>query len=114
MNRPRAGQKALLRFLGVQANFYGVTGQFNIVLSRRQRLTSGHSQLPFHQVQPGHHFRHRVLDLKASVHLQEIKIPALVQQELYRARTHVTDGTGSLHRSRTHRCPQFLGHNRAR
>jgi hypothetical protein len=56
--------------------------------SGRQRLAAGDPHLPVDQVEPGHQLGHRVLDLEAGVHLEEVEaavaasrnstVPALV------------------------------------
>src|SRR5437016_5347629 len=58
----------------------------------RQLLAARDANLPLHEVDAGRHFRDRVLDLQARVHLQEIEVPALVEQELHRPRVGVADG----------------------
>ena len=50
-----------------------VPGDCQIVLLHRQRLTRRHAQLPFDQIHACDRFGHRVLDLKAGIHLHKPK-----------------------------------------
>ena len=52
----------------------------------RQRLAGGEADHPFDQIDAGHQLGHRVFDLQARVHLQEIGLAAQrVVDELNRA-----------------------------
>jgi NAD(P)-dependent dehydrogenase (short-subunit alcohol dehydrogenase family) len=64
----------------------------DIVLGERQLVASGDLELEHHQVESGHLFGHRVLDLEPGVHLDEEDLVAvLVVQELHGANTGVAD-----------------------
>ena len=123
VQRAGGGQEVSVRVLGANARFDGVAAMPHLVLGQRQRLAIGHAQLPFHEVQAGDGFRHRVLHLQARVHLHEISADVPVVQffgdELHRARTHVSHGLGCSHRSGAHlgaarsaqaRCGAFFQH----
>ena len=62
---------------------------------RRQGLASSDAQLPFHQVQPGDHLRHRMFDLQARVHFHEKELAGALGDELHRAGADIADGPGS-------------------
>jgi hypothetical protein len=47
-----------------------------------QALAKRNPQLPVHEVHVRHHFRDRMLHLQARVHLEEIELAVLVEQEL--------------------------------
>ena len=92
-----------------------------LVLTQRQRLATGHTQLPLHQVEPGDGFGHRMLHLQAGVHLHEIKlhglglvVARLLDDELHRARTHIVHRLGRRHCRCAHLRAQGLGHARRR
>ena len=86
------GQKALVRVFGVQARLDGMTMKRNVGLCQWQGFASGHAQLPFHQVQPGNHFRDRVFDLQAGVHLHEEEFArGGIDDEFHRAGPFVAD-----------------------
>ena len=103
----RAGQEVLRRVLGVQAHFNGVAVAAHLVLAQGQRLACGDAQLPFHQVQAGHQFGHRVLHLQAGVDFHEVEIAVRADDELHRAGVDVVNGVRGLHRGGTHARAQF-------
>ena len=71
-----------------------------------KRLAVRHAQLPLDQVQAGHHFGDRMLHLQPRVHLHQVELAVLVQQELHRAGAHVTRGLRQLHRAAAHALAQ--------
>ncbi len=83
-------QEASLRVLRVEPRLDRVTPAPDLFLSKRQRFTRRHAELPLDQVQPRDHLGHRVLDLQARVHLEKVEA-ATVVQELDRARPLVFD-----------------------
>ena len=62
-----------------------------VLLREGQRLALRDADLQLDQVAAGHHLGHRVLDLEARVHLQEVGLAVRVHQELERARVAVAD-----------------------
>ena len=48
-------------------------------------LAARDADLPVHEIEAGHHLRHRMLDLQPGVHLEEIERAVGVEQELNRA-----------------------------
>ncbi len=108
---PRLRHKAGGRVFGNDAGLDGVPAQGDGVLRQGQGLAGGHAQLPLYQVQPRHHFGHRMLDLEAGVHLEEIhpvgaKRARAIGHEFDRARIAIT------HRAR--QPDRSLGQRRAR
>src|SRR5262245_22638086 len=61
-------------------------------LLERKSLSRGNANLPLHEVDPGDQLRHWVLDLEASVHLEEVELPVAVQQNLTRPRVALARG----------------------
>ena len=57
----------------------------------RQLLAACDSNLLLHEIDAGHHLRDRMLDLQPRVHLEEVELAALVEQELDRAGVRVAD-----------------------
>src|SRR6266478_1355392 len=55
-------------------------------------------ELPFDQIQAGHHFSDGVLDLQPRVHLHEVELAVRREQELHRAGTDVSDRLRRGHR----------------
>ena len=86
----------------------------DLVLRERQFLTGSDAELPLHQVDPRHELRHWVLDLDARVHLEEVEVSALVEQELARAGVDVAGGAGHLDSALTHSLPQLRRNGNAR
>ena len=86
-------QEALIGIFGVDAALDGVAvgGQRSLGIDV-EGFAPCDPNLPLHQVHARHHFRHRVLDLDACVHFDEVQAAVLIHQELDRARILVTDG----------------------
>jgi hypothetical protein len=61
-------------------------------LPQRQGLPCGNSELPFHQVEAGDHFRHRMLHLQARIHFHEVIRAAFIEDEFDGARANIPDG----------------------
>src|SRR5450830_180735 len=70
----------LERVFGVDAALDGVAGQHHVALAEAQLLAAGDADLFLHDVDAGDHFRHRVFDLHARVHLDEVELAVLVQE----------------------------------
>ena len=67
----------MLRILGIDARFDRRAGAGDLALLERQRLPGGDPKLPFDEVEAGHRFGHRMLDLEPRVHLEEVKVAGL-------------------------------------
>ena len=95
----RAGlrREAVVGVFGVQAHLDGMAGQHDVLLRQRQRFARRHAQLPLHQVLAGDAFGHRVLDLQARVHFQEVVVVLRIDDELDRARAPVAHGQRGSH-----------------
>ncbi|MNV76924.1 hypothetical protein D3C71_1703090 [compost metagenome] len=106
-------QETLGRVFGIQAHFHGVARELHLFLAQGQRLPFGDAQLPGHQIQPGDQFGHRVLHLQPGVHLQEVELPARIQQKLHGARADVLYRSPGLERRFAHGLAQLGGHHRA-
>src|SRR5688572_18770961 len=87
--RSRRGNEAL-RVLGVDAALDRVPADDDVVLRPLQALAAGYAQLRLYDVDSGDLLGHRVLDLDARVHLDEVELVVLVQ-ELQRAGAAITD-----------------------
>src|SRR5215472_19340811 len=70
----------------------------------RQCLAGRDPQLPFDEVEPGHHLGDRMLDLQPGVHLDEIKALA-VGDELNRAGPDIANGARRRYGGLAHRSP---------
>ena len=86
---PRRGRE-LVRILGVDAALDRVAAAGDRALRERQLLAGGDPDLHLDDVDAGHPFGHRVLDLDAGVHLDEEELAVLVQ-ELERAGAAIAD-----------------------
>ena len=76
-------------------------------LRERQRQALRDLQLQPHEVDPGHGLGDGMLDLDARVHLQEIELPLLVEQELDGARADIADRLGGADGGRAHARAKF-------
>ena len=61
----------------------------DVVPAERQRLARGDADLLLDQVDAGDHFGHRMLDLNAGVHFDEVEVAVLIDDELDRRRVGV-------------------------
>ena len=68
------------RVLGVDAALDGVAAELDVVLRDRQLAAGGDADLLEHEIDAGDHLGHRMLDLDARVHLDEIELAVLVQE----------------------------------
>ena len=85
LDQARGRRKSVLRILGVQPHFDGVTDGAR--LCRLQTPTACNMNLQLDQVEPGGAFGHRVFDLQAGIHLHEHESLACgLVEELDRAR----------------------------
>src|SRR4029079_4697836 len=71
-------------------------------------------QLPFHQVEPRDHLRHRVLHLQPGVHFHEVERAVPPGDEFHGAGTRVLDGSCGGNRRFTHFAPLVRGQARCR
>ena len=79
----------------------------------RQRVALRHEQLQAHEVEPGHQFGDRVLDLEAGVDLEEEELARRRHDELDGAGADVVDGLAGQHRGRAHLAPHASRRRRA-
>ena len=87
---PARRRREAVRVLGVDAAFDGVAADLHVLLAHAQLLARRDVDLFLHEVDPGDHLGHRVLDLDAGVHLDEVELAVLVK-ELERAGAAVAD-----------------------
>ena len=119
VDTPRRGQKAMLRVLGVDARFDRRAGAGDLALPKGQRLPGGDPKLPFEQIEAGHRFGYRMLDLKPGVHLEEVKVLGFeavrgIGDEFDRACANVSSGQRRLGRGFGHGGARLLGQSRGR
>ena len=112
LESPRIGEVAARGILGVEAHLDGVTAGCDLRLRARQHLAARHADLPLHQVQAGDHLGHRMLYLKACVHLQEVELLRIAlssDDELHRAGADVANALRKRYRSGVHRVSELSG-----
>ena len=66
----------------------------HLLLRERQALAARHAELPFDEVEAGDRLGHRMLDLQARVHLEEVEGAVGAEQELDRAGAAIADRLG--------------------
>src|SRR5262245_6817959 len=89
-----ARAKSVLRRLGVDAAFDGVTEKANIRLLERQWFAAGNPQLLRYEIHSRDHFGHGMFHLNAGIHLQKKKlVGVVVKDELHRAGILITDAS---------------------
>src|SRR5690606_13702076 len=85
-------QEAVVWVLGVDPELDGVAAGLGV--AETELLAVGDSYLPLHQVEAGHHLGDGVLDLEPGVHLEEVELAALVDEELDGAGVGITARLG--------------------
>ena len=98
---PGVGHEVSFRVLGVDAALDSRAMQPNMLLGDAERLAGCDANLLAHEVDAAHHFRHRMLDLDAGIHLHERAAAVLVHEELERACAAVADGKRPANRGRS-------------
>ena len=78
------------RVLGTDPRLNGGTGNAHVILTETELLARRNAQLPFDQVEAGHRFGDRMLDLQPGIHLHEEEF-AVGVQELDRPGVDVAD-----------------------
>ena len=79
-----------VRILGVDAALDRVAGELDVFLAQREFFAGRDQQLLAHEIDAGDQLGHRMLDLDARVHLDEVEAAVLVE-ELERARAAIAD-----------------------
>src|SRR5581483_11372778 len=97
-----------LGILGVDAALDGVAPDLHIALHVGQPLAAGDEELRLHEVDAGHQLGHRMLDLNARVHLDEVELSVLVE-ELQRAGAAIADRPAGLDAALSHDPPLPCG-----
>ena len=111
---PRRGQEVPLGVLGINAHLDGRALQFHVLLLEGEFLAGGDVQHLLDQIEPGDELGDGMLDLKPRVHLEEIEIAVLVDDELDGAGQVVADGLGERDGLRSHRLARLGVEERAR
>ncbi|CAB5033504.1 unannotated protein [freshwater metagenome] len=89
------GGEILRSVLGIDAALDRVAAHLDLILRYRQRLTGGGADSFTHDVDPGHHLGHAVLNLNARVHLKE-EVFAVLQHSLDRSSADVADSLSGI------------------
>mmetsp|Transcript_5338 Transcript_5338/g.11226 ORF Transcript_5338/g.11226 Transcript_5338/m.11226 type:complete len:544 (-) Transcript_5338:414-2045(-) len=92
VDAPVVRQEVVPRVFGRHAALNRVPARGNLVLRQpelRKRVSIRDLDLRLHNVDASHFLRHRVLDLHARVHLDEVMPPFLINQKLHRTRVFV-------------------------
>ena len=91
-----------------------MTLRLNHFLRPTHFLPSRDANLFLHNVDARTHFRDGMLHLDACVHLQEVKIQVLIDQELHRSSIAIANGFAQLDSSFAHLLAFLLGQRRRR
>ena len=79
------GQEVTGRVLGVDAALDRPAGELHVGLGQAQLLAGGAADHLLDEVDAGDEFGHRMFDLQAGVHLEEVEAPVLAGDEFDRA-----------------------------
>ena len=107
-------QEVAVRVLSVEPAFHRPAVQLHVVLPDRQLLARRDADHLLDEVDAGHEFGYRMLDLQPGVHLEEIEVAVLVDDELDRAGALVIDGLRQRHRLPAHGAARLLVDERRR
>ena len=109
---PGDGKEIIVRILGVQPNFHGVTARSDGFPREWQAMSGGDGDLQFDEIKSGDLFGDRMLDLQAGVYFQKIKIEIGIDEKFDRACIGITAGARQAHRGVAHFFAQVGSHDR--
>ncbi len=107
--RPGVGRKFFSGSSALMRHSIAQPALHDVLLGEGQGLARGHQDLRLDQVDARDHLRHRVLDLDAGVHLDEVIVALLVDDELDGARIVVIGQFHQPHGRFAHGLPGFDG-----
>src|SRR6185436_11603186 len=95
-----------------------MAAQLDVFLPERELFPGGDADLLLHEIDPGHHLGHRMLDLDPRVHLDEEELAVFVEEfeRAGAAITYLPAGIGAAladalaHLGRKVRCRRLLEH----
>ena len=93
-----AGQEVVERVLGGDSALDSPAAGLDVFLCVAEWLAGRDPELVGHEVGAGDHFGHGVLDLEAGVHLEEVVVAFVIEQELDGAGVGVVAGPGDARR----------------
>ena len=93
--------------LGIEAGFDRPAVELHVVLPEGEGLAGGDADHLLDEIETGDEFGHRVLDLETGVHLEEIELLVLAEDEFDRAGGIVADGPRQRDGLVAHLLPQF-------
>ena len=110
------GQEAVVRIFSIDPRFNGVAGEGDFALRQRQLFAGRDLKLPGDEIEPGDFFRHRMLDLKPRIHLDEPEAVlaqslAAIGDEFDGACADIADRPRGLDRRCAHLGAQAVGHS---
>src|SRR5262247_3048053 len=106
-----ARAKSVLRRLGVDAAFDGVTEKAYVGLFERQRFAAGNPQLLRHEIHSRDHFGYGMFHLNAGVHLEkEELVGVVVEDELHGAGILIADASRQGSRGLANLIANLSGH----
>ena len=97
-----ARQKPIGRVFGIKPHFNRMTAQRDIFLRHAQPIAFRHFYLQGHQIETGHFFRHRMLDLQPRIHFEKIETAIGIKQKLNRACAAIMYRLGGIDRRLAH------------
>mmetsp|Transcript_32641 Transcript_32641/g.60692 ORF Transcript_32641/g.60692 Transcript_32641/m.60692 type:complete len:221 (+) Transcript_32641:970-1632(+) len=112
--KTRRRQKLTVGVLSIHARLNRPSVDADVILGKGKLLPCCNLDHLLDDVDLRNHLGDRVLNLKACVHLQEVKVLLLVHQKLHRSCTLVLDGFGELEGLGSHFRPDFRGRERRR
>ncbi len=104
----RCRQEVFGRIFCVNAAFDGGATRAGVGLAPGEGGAFGDADLLSHKIDPGDHFRHRMLDLQPGVHLDKIKLVIGIDQEFNGASVGVVNRLGHRQGRLGHAVPQDL------
>ena len=99
----RRRQEAAIRILGIDSRFDRPALDADFALLDRQLLAGCRADHEFDEIEAGNQLGHRMLDLKARVHFEEVELAIFVDDELDGPGAVIADGLGQHHGLFTHR-----------
>ena len=68
------------RVFGIDAAFHGASLEGDVLLGKAEFEAGGDADLLAHQIDACDHFSHRMLDLQASIHFDEVELPVFIKE----------------------------------
>src|SRR5665213_1730727 len=99
---PGGWKELVRRILACDAALDSPSVRRDVCLCKSKRFARCNAELPLHEIDARYQHRDGMFNLEARVHLEEVVLAVAIEEELTRARVHVTRCARRANRSCTH------------